>query len=395
MNSSAGQAVSIDFTFALGVFIIVLLAGVFSITQQDFGLSGLEQKKQKASLVSDQLDDEAEITGRRSDLYVRGPVDTGKIPVDTGYVFHSDAYAGSGVMDISSDINITNSSVITVTGTGNVTHNMTYFFSNTSNVSYGNKIDTGSSWMNNTDVSAKVGSPGLSSLRIAGNELLNGTVDIDSGSSDFSVAEHQIHASTLGGDVKLYNGTDELIVEPGDATFELENLTTLYWYSDDSTTTLTGRDTTFKDGKTSGLTVAGDHGITLVGNLSAKVTKPDNETVKVDVNSSRLRIFLHDSGYETGKDRINFSEKGAVFFGAAEKVDGVWQPYIDDLEALSDDDFESRLNLEDWGYNVTLKGMERGEPIPLEQVVVVKSSTVEVGRDGNYSSIDRKVSLWR
>ncbi|MDY6773751.1 MAG: hypothetical protein SVS85_01000, partial [Candidatus Nanohaloarchaea archaeon] len=347
---SSGQAINIDHSIGLGLFLISVLSGMLLTANAHIGNTNVANARQQASLAQQELEEEVFHRGGQSPLIVSTPAETGRIPVDREYIFPEKAYPGSGSMDVPADIRIGEQRVITVIKGANRSHRLNYFYSNTTNLSYSNMIQTGS-WMNNTKISVKPGSPGLQSLKVAGNEVLNPAADLNGNS--FSITEEELHARTLSGDLKLYNGSRELILEnPGTVTFDMKNFTTLYWHADGSTTTLSGTGT-FKSGNTTGFTVASSYGVTFLGDeLDATVSKPDSSTVRATIDSPRLRIYLHNSDYQEGKDRIQFFDRGTLVFGAAKKMRGASIKKTKDLGELPDRKFENRLGLGDFNYNI-------------------------------------------
>ncbi len=387
-----GQAVNIDWTIGISLFMLTVLVGTFATFTQDFG-AGERQAQRKASIVSQDIKDTTSISGRKTELYVRGPVETGKIPVDRAYIFDSEGHTGTGIMDIPSDIDMEADNIITVTDTGNLSHDIAYFFSNASNKTYPNNItvdnDTGS--MENNRISVNVSSPGLTSMKINGNELLNDTADLEA--SNFTVEEEEIHSYSLNGSLKLYNGSRELVFENGNGTFRLKNLSKLYWYG--SGVQDLGSAGTYRDGETRGFTVASDYGVTFKGkDLDAKIEIKDGKVV-ADINSTRLRIFLHDSNYTAGRKRLNFSAEDDIFFGAEHPTKGVWELELNKLQEKPRRGFKNQLGLSSWEYNITFKDLERGSRIPLQNIVVRNSRTVEIFRNGSYTGIESRVALWR
>ncbi|MFB6213616.1 MAG: FG-GAP-like repeat-containing protein [Candidatus Nanohaloarchaea archaeon] len=293
---SKGQAINIDFTVGLGLFLVSILGGLLFVANSNMGESGVTEARQKASLVQQKLEEQTYYRGEQAPLIVRTPSETGRIPVDRSYVFPEEAYAGTGSMDIPADIDIGQDRVVTVVDGRNSTHQLNYFYTSNSNISYSNNIETGT-WMNNSMVSVKPGSPGLQSLGVNGNEILEPSADLNG--DTFTVSEDELHTSTLSGDLKLYNGSRELILEnPGTVTFDMKNFTTLYWHRDGSTTELTGTGT-FKSGTTSAFTVASGYGVTFLGDeLDATVSKPDSSTVRASIDAPRLRIRLQTDPIE-------------------------------------------------------------------------------------------------
>lgn len=394
---SQGQAINIDYTVGFGLFLISLLSGVLLVANANIDRTGVPDARQQASLVQDELQEKTFHTGRQAPLILKTPATTGSVPVDTGYVFPRRAYPGSGAMDIPADIRMEEDRVITVVDGGNMSHQLSFFFSNKTNLTYSNRIKTGL-WMNNTKISMKPGSPGIRSLRVNGNEVLDPDADLND--NNFTVTEEMLHASTLEGDLKLYNGSRELIIEnPGTVSFNLKNFTTLYWHRDQTTTELTGTGT-FKSGNTSGFTVAtyegNDYGATFLGDeLDATVSKPDSSTVRATIDAPRIRLYLHDSDYQEGKDRIEFFKRGTVAFGAEKKIEGASADKIQSIDDLTGRELENELKMGSYSYNLTYYSLERGSTLPLTDVVVSDRPSVMLGRYGNYSKIENRVAVWR
>ncbi len=394
-----GQAVNIDWVTGLSLFTITLISGIFILVSDDVSI-GRETlgTVEKAEIVQSQLEEETGLSARKVPLYVRGPNSGTRIPVDTEYVFPEGTEPGSAVMDIPAEIYEGDDRAVTVLETGNRSREMVYFFSSVENLSHGNDIETGD-WLNNSRLAVKPGGNGVESLRIDGSEVLNASADL--GSTNDTVFQHELHASTLGGDLKLYNGSSELVLEnAGSVTFDLRNFTDLYWSTDGSVTNLEGTGT-FKSGNTEGFTLAtfngDDYGVTFLGDMDATVSKPGEAKVEADIDTggSRLRIYFHDSDYTAGEKRIESYRRGDIFFGSAEKIHGPSLEQINEVESMREGSFENRFELETWGYNITLGPMERGMAIPLQEVVVRDRPTAVMGRYGNFSSVENRVALWR
>lgn len=395
-----GQSVNIDWTVGLSLFLVTSLAGVLFIMNVNIGPEPVNSLKAKTFDVQQNLEDETFIEGSKVPIIIRGPRNISDVPIDSNYSFPSGAHPGSGGMGTPADIDIANDHIITVIDVGNKTYSFSYFHENVSNISYSNDISTGS-WINNTNISVKPESPGLTSLQINNQELLNSTADLGSGS--LSITEKELHAETLSDNLRVYNGSTEMILDnrDGNVTFKLKNMTDLYWYRDDSVTSLTGTGTK-KQGDTKGFTVASSHGITFIGNLTATVSKPDTQTVKAEINAEKIRLRLHDSGYQTGKDRIKFYDEGYIVFGARKKISAAYSSKINDLGSKDNKSFESALSMEDFGYNIsfgkegTSDFIDRGISIPLDvSTVVSERPSILVDRNGSYSEIKNRVVLWR
>jgi hypothetical protein len=348
-----GQAVNIDWTVALGLFLITSLTAVIFLTNVDTSPDRISTLEAKNIEIQENLINETSVEGKKIPLIVRGPHKISNIPIDRHYNFPSKAFTESGGGDIPAELDISNNSVVAITDSGNLTHSLAYFQENVSNASYTNDITTESDQINNSKISLRTGGSGINSLKINGQELLN--PDADLGSGDSSITEHGIYAETLSGDLRAYNNSSELILDDRteNVTFNLESLDTLYWYENDTAISLTGTGVK-AEGKTKGFTVASNHGITFVGDMDATISKPDESTVKAEIDAERIRIRLHDSDYSAGKDRIRFYDKGYIVLGASKKFSAPYRSKIKQLNSVSQSDFEESLNTETFNYNIGL-----------------------------------------
>lgn len=387
-NRRDGQAVNLDWMTGLSLFMVAVVSTTFIIVDQN--PESQQSLEKQAEEVAQNLEEETELQIRKTSFYVRGPHKIGKIPTDTDYRFPEDAE--SAIMNIPSEINESEDSIVTITESGNQTHHMAYFFEEMNSVNYENDLDTGE-WMNNSKISVKPSSTGLDSLRVNNKEALSNSANFQSATA--SIEENDIYAEA--GRLKVYNGSRELILEQPEATFYLKNFTDLYWGEDDNLYNLTGTGQ-IKKGQTSGLTLAtyngDDYGITFTGDLEANISKPDSLTVKAEVNGSRARIMLHDSDYIEGRNRIDFREEGGIYFGAEERNSGTYPDKTEGLKRPSDTGFENRLGLEDYSYNISYLDLERGNLLPFKDIVAYNRETAIVGRYGNFSNATMKVRLW-
>ena len=387
-----GQSLNIDWMIGFTLIIVAIISATIIVTESSQSNDDEIALNQKAQELTQNLIQATEVDARKTPLYINAPAETGKIPVDRKYNFSG---AGqSAIMEIPSEIDETNNDFVTVVDASENSYEMTYFFEEYGTPEYENSIETGN-WMNNSHISVLPGGTGLDSLRIDGFEVLNNNADL--GSSDTSITEGELYASTLNNNLKIYNDSRELILNNTAATFDLKNFTTLYWEADDSTTDLVGTGS-FKSGNTQGLTVARnsgtDYGITFTGDLNADVSKPDSSTVRVEVDSPRTRIYLHQSDYTEGKERIEFHRDGNIYFGAEEKTEGSSSKKIENLENPAITAFQARFELQNYGYNVSYDSLQRGSTIPFENVIVNSRKIALLGKQGNFSSTNIRVALW-
>lgn len=346
-----GQVVNIDWTVGLGLFLITALTAVFFLTNADIGPDRVNTLEAKTLEIQENLVEETSIKGRKIPLIVRGPENISNIPVDRYYNFSSNAHLKSGGGDLAVELDILESNVVAVTDSGNLTRSMVYFTESVSNASYNNDIETNSDWINNSKISIRKDSSGINSLKISGQELLNPNADL--GTGDSSINESGIYAETLSGHLRAYNNSSEFIIDDrtGNMTFNLKNLSTVYWYENDTAISLTGTGVK-AEGNTKGFSIASDYGITFIGDMTATVSKPDNSTVKAEIDAEKVRVRLHDSDYNTGKERIKFYDKGYIVLGASKKFSAPYKSKISELNSASQRGFENSLNIEGFGYNI-------------------------------------------
>lgn len=395
-----GQSINIDWTIGLALFLFTALASILFITDSDIGPQPVNSLEAKAFDVQANLEEETSVEGGRIPLIARGPVNISDIPVDRGYSFPEGASTGSEAGEIPVEANFSGGNVVAVTDGGNLTHHLVYFNHSVNDIDYSNDIEVGSS-ITNSEISVTPGSPGVTSLQVNGKEVLN--PDVDLGAGTYSVNEEELYAETLSGDLRVYNGSSELVLDDrtSNVTFDLKNLTTLYWYSDNSTTDLTGTGT-IKQGETKGFTVASDYGITFIGDLSATVSKPDSSTVRAEIDATKLRVRLHDSDYNAGRKRIRFYDEGYILLGAEEEFSAPYSSEIERVRDMTRLELDNSLNLEDFGYNISFGSegeshyIDRGDPIPLDvSTVVSERPSALIDRNGSFSEIRNRVVLWQ
>ncbi len=347
-----GQTINVDFTVGMGLFLISALSGVLIMTESSTVSSSTDGIQSKMFDVRTGIENDIYVEGGKSSLVIRTPQEIESVPVDRGYVFPENAYPGSGAMDIPSEVVIEEDRVVTVADLENVTHTLTYFDHNNSNLTYSNDITAGSD-ISNSKITVSPGGNGLDSLKVDGNEVLKNGADLDS--TDHTVEEHEIHAETLGGDLKVYNGSSEIIIET-DSTFELRNFTEIYWHGT-GTESLGPGD--MYSGETDGFALssvdgaAEDFGIAFMGDLDAEVSKQSG-TVSAEVNASRIRVRLFNSSIAAGRKRVEADADGQIFFGPSEKIEGVTYGSLEELGSMTEEEFEEKLGIGNFGYNITL-----------------------------------------
>lgn len=388
-----GQALNVDFTIAMALFLLSVITALLFASSQKFGPETGSELRRQSEIIQNNLEEQTSIEGQQAPLTISSPENFVKIPLDKTYLFKDDASDGTGTYSGKGTVNISQDRLIAVETLGNTTQHLSYFYSdfNVDKKSY--SIETGDNWINNTEISVKTGSPGLESLRVNGKELLNPSADLNGAS--YAVEDKGIYGSSLSEDLKVYNGTSEFIVEDAsNIEFDLENLSQLYWRPSNDTIPLTGTGNK-ASGTTSGLTVASDYGITLLGDLDATVSKPSDDHVEVSVDSDRLRVFLHDSDYKTGRKRIRLYEKADIFLGIEENLAGASDTEISQLQSEPKGQFMKKMDIQQYDYNISMGGLDRGSNIPLTDVFVSDLPSVKINSSADYSKLDRRVALWR
>lgn len=390
-----GQAVNIDWTVGLSIFLVTSLSAVFLVTTPE---TVTDTRMDNAlNQVSDSIKQETFIEGRTTNLSVRTPVELDRnIPVDHSYSYRG--FNSSGTMNTVSNLDFEEGGVKALVRAENTSYSMTYTDGELDEPTYSTDLSTGSNQISNSKISLETGSPGLTSLQVDGNELLNN--DADLGYSDYTVNQKNISASSFNRNLTVFSNSSEIIIEDLEsATFNLENLSTLYWYSDDSTTSLEGE--VSKSGDTKGLTVASDYGLTFLGDLNAQVNKQaGSDTVEVQVTAERLRLMLHNSDYTEGRKRTQIYDRGEIFFSAPEKIEGATEQKINQLSDLEQQEFEQRLGLETVGYNISYGKTEssaylrKGQSIQDTNTYVRDSDTTLIRANGTLGTVDSRVILW-
>ncbi|MFB6145192.1 MAG: LamG domain-containing protein [Candidatus Nanohaloarchaea archaeon] len=410
--SRKGQAINIDWSVGLGLFLITTLSSLLIISGMNFGPGDLQGLRNKASSVQDQLIKESSYSGRQVPLIVRAPVKVNDIPIDREYDFPASTNRYSGVMDIPAEVNVTTNQVRTVIDALNKSYRMTFFFDNVSDITYGNTITATASRINvnspSGNISVNPGQNGLTSLKINGNELLRYPSDL--GSSNDTIIEKELHAYTLNGDLKTYSGTPEMILENSIQTtwyFTNTSNSTLYWRANNRTYYTDGTgDRIIKQGVTDAFTIADNRGITFLGNMTANITKPNSSTIKAVIksNGKRLRIRPQDSGIAAGYRRALLYTDGDIMFGASHRIDGPTYEGLTKLQNMSKHKFEKKLDLQGWGYNISfIDYSENTTALLPEWTGTFEGTSVSRNRDSgdlgigypNGNSRDSLAGFWR
>ncbi len=385
-----GQVINIDYTIALGLFLISTLSTALIMTDTNVSFSNSNAEFQEmVSDVSSDIERTAYTTGKRSAFMKKTPHNVKNVPIDRNYIFTDSAYPGSGSMDVPAEVDVFENRIVTIVNLVNGSNSLAYFTEDTLNITYQNNISTEGDSISNSHLSLSTSNNGLSSLKISGNEVLESTADL--GSDDSSIVEHELYAETLNGDLKVYNNSPEIIVET-DGVFNLKNFTEIYW-SGNGTENLEPGDT--YSGETPGLALSSvdgenkEYGIAFMGDeMDAEVSKQSG-TVEATINSPRTRIRLFDTGIDSGRKRVQAHKQGDMFFGPSKQIKGVSWESLERLNNMPEEEFEDQLGLENLGYNITLRPRKNTLVTEIEKKVGSQPEWNSGSFEGTSSDRDR------
>ncbi len=386
-----GQSVNIDWSIGLGLMIITLLSSIIFLAGYQTGenSSNLENL---ATQVGERLESQFTDSLGQKKLVTRSPFTISSVPVDRKHFFDK-FYVNASLGN--ENVELYKNRTVTVIEKSNATRTLNLFPRNITGDVY-QDIDTGT-WMNNSDISVKPGGNGLQSLKINDKQLLSSSADLNT--STFNIEEYRLFAEMRPVDLNIYNGSTELILEnASDISFQLKNLSTLYWEADNSTTELVGSGS-FKQGTTKGFTVASNYGISFIGNMEADVSKPDSSTVLAEINASRVRIRLHDKDYKAGWKRIKSYSEGKTVFGPLNSFPAAPIARIEELNNKSDQELQNLLERSPDRFNISVSNQTKkitsiGSQIPLQQAVSREGFLTGFYRNGSLTELSTRVTVW-
>jgi len=361
------QAINIDFTIALALFLFTAAGTIAAVQAQ----RGDANTPGRSSDIADRL--EAEITTQvfHRDLVMYSPVEVPNYPVDTEQRFVDAAEPGSLSFEEPAETNASTGEFVSVPDLRNRSLRMSYLSDSRAtddstppnDLSAQDQTAFQDGFLSNSELNLSLGGPGLEALtdRGIGRDLVRERGNVSIPGDDLSTQENELSASTLSGNLSIYNGSPEFIVRESPAKFRLKNLSTVYVLKDNRTLTVdAGFDRTFS---TQALAVTespsspDSGGLAFAGNLSANVT---NVTSGVDVELSftdRLRARPVD-GLSEGFKR-SLAARGHAKFAPVERTGAAWGAKIADLNSLDDDELRSRLAIgSDLAYNISLGSPE-------------------------------------
>ncbi|MFB6209496.1 MAG: hypothetical protein ABEJ56_05165 [Candidatus Nanohaloarchaea archaeon] len=392
-----GQAINIDWSIGFALFITTMLSSIIVLNSSDF-LDQRQDIEDKVSEIEDNVIDEVTSTAVRTQVVSRTNSSIANIPLDREY-YYRNLSSKNGTATNPSHFNFSDDRFATVFDTGNNSFNATYSSLNVSS-NLSTDLSSNNSWINNSNISLKVENPGLTSMRIDGEELLNEEAEF---SSSTSFRQTKVFHETTGGNLTVYNESREFILRADDPVFKTANFSTLYWYATDNRIDL-NQNGTVKQGETQGFTVANSSlGITFTGNMTVNVSRPDNKTVKLDVESNRTRVMLHEKDSSFGEKRIENYADGDRYIQMERLIEATSESEAEDMENLTGSELENKLNAGSYGFNVTMNvenstGSHRilsvGENVPLKSTAVETFTHNLLRDDGELEEVEGRVVIW-
>ncbi|MBC5792492.1 MAG: hypothetical protein H8Z69_00470 [Nanohaloarchaea archaeon] len=386
-----GQTVNIDWSIGLGLMIVTLLSSIIFLSSYQTG-GNTGNLENIALETSNQLISETSSPIGRKSLIMESPNSISNVPVDRRHFFNN-YYRNASLKEQAAELH--ENRTIMILDKTDSTREINLYAENLTGDLYSD-IEI-NDWMNNSFISVMTGGNGLESMRINGKEVLSSSADLGIGT--FDIKNNLLHAELEDAGLKIYNNSKEIIIENASGlSFRLKNMSKLYWAKDDSTTELAGTGL-FKDGKTSGFTVASNYGISFIGKLNAKVSKPDSSTVLAEIDSERLRIRLHDKDHSYGKKRINSYKQGRIVFGPLESFSTVSVDKIKNLNNKSNQDLEEALDISPENFNLSIsdnsgKLASMGYPTPLQEVVSRQKFLTGFYRNGSLTDLEMRLNVW-
>lgn len=389
-----GQTINIDWSIGLALFLVTILSSVLFIIDP-LAVQNSRGLENKAMDVQETLQQEAGRESVRNSFYINSQTTVENVPFDREYFYRNSL--GTGVSSEPSLVDIPGDRFTTVTNTENSSIYMTYFRGGFEPPSYYSDLTLGSAEISNSRITIDYSSQ-VDSANINGREAIQ-SITLD-GNTDESFSD-EVVAETFSGNLKVFNDSSEFIVE--DSSFEVrtKNYSTLYWH-DEGNESLAGTGT-FKEGETSGLTVAdSDLGVTFLGDLDANVSKPDSSTVMIEIDAPRTRVRLHESGTGYGEKRIESYIDREAFFGTEKIQESFFSADLDAVSNMSEREFETRFRLVDWGYNISITDTEKEERLLSKgQQIAFRDTTAStrqfsfVNSKGEIKQAESRVILWR
>lgn len=383
IGTRKGQTINIDWSIGLALFLVTILSSVLFIIDP-LTVQNSRSLENKAMDVQETLQREAGREVTRNTFYIRSQETIENVPFDREYFYRNSL--GTGVASKPSLIDIQDDRFAAVLSTGNSSVDLSYFRGGYEMPTYYSDLSLTSSQISNDRITLSYSS-NIDSADIKGREAIQSlTLDGDPDET----FEDEVVVESFSGNLKVFNDSSEFIVEDGSFELRTRNYSTLYWHPDGNES-LAGSDTTFKQGETSGFTLAdSDLGVTFLGDMNANVSKPDSSTVLVEVDAPRTRIRLHESGTGYGEKRIESYIDREAFFGTEDIQSSFFRTDLDAVSEMEEREFETEFDLVNWGYNISITPETRD----IETTLAQRVSKLQDWNQGSYSgtSASRKAN---
>jgi len=427
LRRRSGQAIGIDFAIAFIVFLVTVVVG-FAYTNSVLATSSpfSENVQRSAMDASDRFYDMNEWTVHRLPVTLGTSYSEQRYPVEVLYSFPEDVDPNSTTALHDSD---------QLRSQTDLSLNETVFYANLSddrqqfdvihtrdtnltglNTTEGIYQDGSEVW--NGDINATIGSEGMDALSIDGQSLLDGSDIIEGTGSAFHTTGPLRHTTTFNGTGKMYMRmfSDDSRIrlrqdggpEPSTYTLDLDDRYDEVYvanYSGDSQTQSTDSSGTIYSGRadiadfhniggtTYSLGVMND-GMEITvenssGDLSAEITVQDNDT--------RSLLLPHTGDKSTIQSEIDlFFDPPQTRALPVERAQGLSLRSIDRYGPTTVDSLRDDLGLGDLGYNISIQGYTSvgEEPPGSSEVAVIDTPTTVLGRFGNATLTEIRVSIW-
>jgi hypothetical protein len=382
-----GQAINIDWTIGLSLFLFTSLSAIFVTGFTDFG--NAESLENIASETHEELENNAAASSVRNNLTAQTPEEINRIPVDRKFYTE-------GIVDWTADnpiyINSSENRFVSVIDS-NETFKITYFTENTTFKEYYSDIETSNNWLNNSEIKMKVESSGIDQIRYSDKKFF----DSISLTGNTDTRTEDIFAESFSGNLTLYNNSNEIIIREEKLSLTAGDYSEIYWHPEGEETLNDGYS---EEKETQGFSIANSsQGITFTGDMDARVEKTGSNT-QIEINSSKLRIRVHEEGTGYGEKRVKNYANGEIFLGLEQNIELLSRNRIDELENMTEEEFQEEIGLEDIGYDIEITGDEnylsKGESVPpLTDAVVINRNSQLISGNGETDNIEISVGVWR
>lgn len=385
-----GQAVNVDWSIALYLFIISFVASILAFTSSGV-ITGDDSLQIRTEAVANNLIELIDVDATVAPINVKAgekiskPVKISTSKISSGTGIYRRKYFQSIDGEINAVIELKNQTI------------KPYFIKKDVDINTSNDINADTE-ITNTYLNIDISPNNIDGLEINNQETLSQSTNFGTGNT--TLATYRVHGETFDGRLSIYNQSKELIVRNAEpAEWHLEDFNDLYWEADNSTSS-TSSNGILKQGDTKGFSLASSYGITFVGDLSPTIERVDGSTIRANISAENYSIRLHDSGWETGYNRIKAEKESKLTIGAV-KTESI--PLISQAKAIqdfSDVRLQNLLGVQQFSYNMTIsnsstKIIERGESLRSEEIAVDNRKINILNLDGEINTYDFRVALWR